>query len=159
MLSTNINENLIMMYMQTAIELAKEAYKHDEVPVGSIIIKDKKIIGKGFNTSLRDRSVTAHAEINAINDASKTINNYRLENSIIFTTLEPCHMCAKAIVDARIDLLIFGAREPKTGAIISVDNFFKKDFLNHRVEFREGYLKDESSKLLKSFFSERRKNK
>ena len=142
--------------MQLAIIEAKKALALNEVPVGAIVVKDNKVIGAGFNSVIRDHSVTAHAEINAINAASIITNNYRLANCDLYVTLEPCHMCAKAIVDARIDNVYFAAFEPKTGSIVSVDNFFDKKFLNHKVNYASGLMQDESSKLLKDFFRARR---
>lgn len=143
-------------FMQLAINEAKKAQALNEVPVGAIVIKENRIIGTGFNTVIRDQSVTAHAEINAINASCKVINNYRLVNCDLYVTLEPCHMCAKAIVDARIDNVYFAALEPKTGSIVSVDNFFDQKFLNHRVNYMSGIMQDESSRLLKDFFRSRR---
>jgi tRNA(adenine34) deaminase len=142
--------------MQLALIEAKKALALNEVPVGAIVIKENKLIGAGFNSVIRDNSVTAHAEINAIHAACQTINNYRLVNCDLYVTLEPCHMCAKAIVDARIDNVYFAAFEPKTGSIVSVDNFFNKKFLNHKVNYVSGLMQDESSKLLKDFFRARR---
>ena len=142
--------------MQLAINEAKKARASNEVPVGAIIIKENKVIGAGFNSVIRDHSVTAHAEINAINAASIITKNYRLANCDLYVTLEPCHMCAKAIVDARIDNVYFAAFEPKTGSIVSVDNFFDKKFLNHKVNYVAGLMQDESSALLKDFFRSRR---
>ena len=142
--------------MQLAINEAKKALALNEVPVGAIVVKDNKVIGAGFNSVIRDHSVTAHAEINAINSACKMINNYRLANCDLYVTLEPCHMCAKAIVDARIDNVYFAAFEPKTGSIVSVDHFFDKKFLNHKVNYASGLMQDESSSLLKDFFRARR---
>ena len=143
-------------FMQLALIEAKKALALNEVPVGAIVIKENKLIGAGFNSVIRDNSVTAHAEINAIHAACQTINNYRLANCDLYVTLEPCHMCAKAIVDARIDNVYFDAFEPKTGSIVSVDNFFNKKFLNHKVNYVSGLMQDESSKLLKDFFRARR---
>ena len=108
---------------------------------------------------ISDHSVSSHAEINAINNASKNLKNYRLLNCDIYVTLEPCHMCAKAIVDARIKNLYFGALEPKTGAIVSVDNFLNHEYLNHKVLYDYGLLQAESSELLRSFFQLKRKQK
>ena len=142
--------------MVEAMKMAKLAYNNDEVPVGAIIVKNEKIIGRGFNQVITKNSVSSHAEINAINQASKFTNNYRLNGCDIYVTLEPCHMCAKAIVDARIDNVYFATLEPKTGSIVSVDNFFDKKFLNHRVNYVSGLMQDESSRLLKDFFRMRR---
>jgi len=146
----------ILYFMSLALEEAIKAQEIDEVPVGAIIVKDNKVIGRGFNSVINDNSVSSHAEIKAINQASQHLNNYRLIDCDIFVTLEPCHMCAKAILDARINFLYFGAREPKTGAIESIDSFFQRDDLNHTVLFNGGYLQNESSKLLKAFFQNRR---
>ena len=143
-------------FMSLAVIEAKKALILNEVPVGAIVVKDNKVIGAGFNSVIRDHSVAAHAEINAINAASIITNNYRLANCDLYVTLEPCHMCAKAIVDARIDNVYFAAFEPKTGSIVSVDHFFDKKFLNHRVNYASGLMQDESSKLLKDFFRTRR---
>ena len=147
------------IFMSLAISEAKKALALNEVPVGAIVVKDNQVIGAGFNTVIRDQSVTAHAEINAINVASKVINNYRLVNCDLYVTLEPCHMCAKAIVDARIDSLYFGANELKTGAIESVDYFLDKNHLNHKVIYSGGHLKKQSSDLLSEFFQSKRKKK
>ena len=146
----------IETFMSHAINLAKIAFKKDEVPVGAIIVKDGEVIGRGFNQVISKNSVSSHAEINAINDASNTLGNYRLNNCDMYVTLEPCHMCAKAIVDARISHVYFAAREPKTGALESIDKFFDKNYLNHQVNFTGGHLEEESSKLLKKFFILRR---
>tara|TARA_B100000941_G_C28491394_1_gene548155 strand:+ start:1051 stop:1491 length:441 start_codon:yes stop_codon:yes gene_type:complete len=139
--------------------MAELAFHNDEVPVGAIVVYNDQIIGRGFNQVLAKNSVSSHAEINAINQASQFIQNYRLKGCDIYVTLEPCHMCAKAIVDARINYLYYGANEPKTGAIESIDQFLKRDYLNHKVKFSGGYLQDESSHLLKKFFNNKRKNK
>ncbi len=145
--------------MSEAIIMAELAFHNDEVPVGAIVVYNDQIIGRGFNQVLAKNSVSSHAEINAINQASQFIQNYRLKGCDIYVTLEPCHMCAKAIVDARINYLYYGANEPKTGAIESIDQFLKRDYLNHKVKFSGGYLQDESSHLLKKFFNNKRKNK
>ncbi len=145
-------------FMLKALKLAKKAYQMNEVPVGAIIIHNNLVIGSGYNKVIGNNSVIAHAEIIAINEASKFLNNYRLLNTTLYTTLEPCHFCAKAIVDARIQQVYFGAPEPKTGAIISVDNFFEKPYLNHKVSFSSGYFQSESVSLLKSFFQNKRQN-
>ncbi|MAV94051.1 MAG: tRNA-specific adenosine deaminase [Euryarchaeota archaeon] len=143
-------------YMKLALKMAKSAYHEDEVPVGAVIVKDGEVIGRGFNKVVSKNSVSAHAEIIAINNASKILNNYRLQNCEIYVTLEPCHMCTKAIIDARLNCLYFGATEPKTGAIVSIDQFLDRNDLNHRVIYSGGHMKSESSKLLKKFFQSKR---
>ena len=143
-------------YMSLAIQEAKKAFASNEVPVGAIIVQEDKIIGKGRNRVIANQNVTSHAEIEAIIDASKKVQNYRLNNSIIYVSLEPCHMCVKAIIDARIDEIVFAAPEPKTGSIISIDNLLDRISFNHKVSYRHGLMKKESSKLLKDFFKNRR---
>ena len=144
------------LFMERAIELAKESFDDGEVPVGAVIVQNEMIIGEGKNKVIFENDVTSHAEINAIRAASKKIKNYRLNDCSMYVTLEPCHMCAKAAVDARMSSIIFAASEPKTGSIISIDNFFDKKELNHNPAYQHGLLKDESSKLLKDFFRLRR---
>ena len=142
--------------MQSALIKAKESFNHGEVPVGAVVVKDGEIIGEGRNNVISDQDVTSHAEINAIRAASKTIKNYRLNKCSIFITLEPCHMCAKAIIDARLESMIFATKEPKTGSIVSVDNFFDKEYLNHSVKYKFGLFEKEAAELLKNFFMLRR---
>ena len=144
------------LFMERAIELAKECFDEGEVPVGAVIVRNGKITGEGKNKVIFDNDVTSHAEINAIRDASRSIKNYRLNKCSMYVTLEPCHMCAKAAVDARMSSIIFAASEPKTGSLISIDNFFDKKELNHNPKYLHGLLKEESSKLLKDFFRLRR---
>ena len=144
-------------YMNLALMLAKKAYLNDEVPVGAVIVYEGKVIGSGYNQVISQHSVSSHAEIIAINNASQLKKNYRLKNCEIYVTLEPCHMCAKAIVDARIDSLYFGAYEPKTGAIESIDQFLDRDHLNHKVLFSGGHLQEQSSDMLRKFFQSKRK--
>ena len=143
-------------FMSLAIQEAEKAYASNEVPVGAIIVQGDKIIGKGRNRVIANQNVTSHAEIEAIIDASKKVQNYRLNKSIIYVSLEPCHMCVKAIIDARIDEIVFAAPEPKTGSIISIDNLLDRISFNHKVSYRHGLMKKESSKLLKDFFKNRR---
>ena len=145
-------------HMNAAIEMARNAFNQDEVPVGAIVVKDGEIIGMGFNKVIAKNSISAHAEIIAINNASAKLNNYRLIGCEIYVTLEPCHMCAKAILDARLDYLYFGALEPKTGAINSIDHFFDRNDLNHKVCYSGGHMDVESSILLEDFFKNKRKN-
>ena len=143
-------------FMSLAIQEAEKAFTSNEVPVGAIIVQEDKIIGKGRNRVIANQNVTSHAEIEAIIDASKKVQNYRLNKSIIYVSLEPCHMCVKAIIDARIDEIVFAAPEPKTGSVISIDNLLDRISFNHKVSYRHGLMKEESSKLLKDFFKNRR---
>ena len=142
--------------MIEAMNMAKVAFMNNEVPVGAIVVHNGEIIGRGFNQVIEKNSVSSHAEINAINQASKFLKNYRLNGCDMYVTLEPCHMCAKAIVDARINFLYFGANEPKTGAIESIDRFLDRDDLNHHVFYSGGHMQEQSSDLLKKFFQPKR---
>lgn len=144
--------------MTEAMNMAKLAFDDNEVPVGAIVVHNEEIIGRGFNQVISKNSISSHAEINAINQASQFIKNYRLKGCDIYVTLEPCHMCAKAIVDARIDKIIFATPEPKTGSLISIDNVLDRLDFNHKVSYQHGLFADESSMLLKNFFKQRRKN-
>lgn len=143
-------------FMGLAIQEAEKAFTNNEVPVGAIIVQQNTIIGKGRNRVIENQNVSSHAEIEAIIDASKNVKNYRLNKSTIYISLEPCHMCVKAIVDARIDEIVFAAPEPKTGSIISIDNLLDRISFNHKVSYRYGLMKEESSKLLKDFFKNKR---
>jgi len=143
--------------MIAAFEQARNAALIDEVPVGCIIALNDRIISVGSNKCISKSSPIRHAEIEAIEAACTTLKNYRLPDTSIYVTLEPCHMCCMAIVNARIRNLYFGAKEPKTGAVVSVDNFLDKNFLNHKVNYSGGYMERESSELLKDFFKTKRK--
>ena len=143
--------------MIAALNQAQNAALNDEVPVGCIISLSDEIISVGSNKCISKNSPLRHAEIEAIDSACDVLGNYRLPDTSIYVTLEPCHMCCMAIVNARIKDLYFGAKEPKTGAVTSIDNFLDKGFLNHNVNYSGGYLEHESSALLRDFFATRRK--
>ena len=143
--------------MIAAFEQARNAALIDEVPVGCIIALNDRIISVGSNKCISKSSPIRHAEIEAIEAACTVLKNYRLPDASIYVTLEPCHMCCMAIVGSRIKNLYFGAKEPKTGAVVSIDNFLDRDFLNHRVNYYGGYMESESSKLLIDFFKTKRK--
>jgi tRNA(adenine34) deaminase len=145
--------------MIEAMNMAKVAFANNEVPVGAIVVHNGEIIGRGFNQVIEKNSVSAHAEINAINHASQFLQNYRLNNCAMYVTLEPCHMCARAIVDARINFLYYGANEPKTGAIESIDKFLDREGIIHNLAFSGGHMKNESSALLRKFFKSIRAKK
>ena len=155
----SVDNHYVNHFMIEAMNMAKLAFENDEVPVGAIVVYNGEIIGRGFNQVIKKHSVSSHAEINAINQASQYMQNYRLKGCDIYVTLEPCHMCAKAIIDARIKSLYFGAHEPKTGAIESIDRFLYRDHLNHKVLFSGGHLHKQSSDLLRKFFQSKRKQK
>ena len=144
------------LFMEEAIAQAKIAFNNNEVPVGAVIVRDNKIVASACNTVIQDNDISSHAEINAIRKASQYFKNYRLQDCKLYVTLEPCHMCAKAISDARIDSLIFATEEPKTGSIVSIDNVYDKPLFNHKVKYKFGLKKEESSRLLKNFFKNKR---
>ena len=145
-------------YMLLALKEAEKAFKKNEVPVGCVIIKDDKVIAKAHNLRQTKKSVLGHAEILAIEKASKKLNSWILEDCTIYVTLEPCPMCAGTILQSRIKRLVFAANEPKFGACGSVINLFEKKF-NHEVEVIPNVLQEESAKLLKNFFQILRQNK
>lgn len=145
-------------YMALALKEAEKAFKKNEVPVGCVIIKDDKVIARAHNLRQTKKSVLGHAEILAIEKASKKLNSWILEDCTIYVTLEPCPMCAGTILQSRIKKLVFAANEPKFGACGSVINLFEKKF-NHEVEVIPNVLQEESSKLLKNFFQILRQNK
>ena len=145
-------------WMSIAIELAKQAGESGEVPVGAVLILDDQMIGKGRNRSIELNDPSAHAEIQALREAGSKIGNYRLNRSKIYVTIEPCTMCIGALVHARIEKLIFGAREPKSGAVAFANDILEKNSFNHRFKVIGGVLEDECSKLIRNFFRARRNN-
>ncbi|MAJ90738.1 MAG: tRNA adenosine(34) deaminase TadA [Legionellales bacterium] len=146
-------------WMQHAFRLAKKSESHDEVPVGAIIIHGNEIIGQGWNQSISSHDPTAHAEIIALKDAGNIVRNYRLTESTMYVTLEPCVMCAGAIVHARIAKLVFAVEDKKTGACGSVFNLVQAEELNHYVEVEKGVLEKECRILIQDFFKEKRLKK
>ncbi len=147
-------------WMQHALRLAHEAEAQGEVPVGAVIVSDGKIIGEGANRPIGSRDPTAHAEIQAIRDAGQRVDNYRLLNATLYVTLEPCVMCAGAIVHARIDRVVYGASDPKGGACGSVFDLLPADErFNTRVEVTAGVMATECGSLLSQFFQRRRMEK
>ena len=143
-------------YMREALNLAAEAEARGEVPVGAIVVQDGTIIGRGFNHPISAQDPTAHAEIVAMRNAAAAIGNYRLSGCELFVTLEPCVMCAGAIMHARIARLIYGAEDPKTGGCGSVVNLFAQNKLNHHATVTGGLLAEECGKRLSAFFAGRR---
>ena len=144
-------------YMQEALKEAKLAGQAGEIPIGAVIVKDGIIVGRGRNCVESTKDPTNHAEIIAIKDACKALGVWRLSGCDMYVTLEPCSMCAGAIVLARISKLYIAAEDPKSGACISLSNITTDERLNHRVELHAGLLREESSSILKSFFKELRK--
>ncbi len=145
-------------WMNYALELAQQAWDLGEVPVGAVLVDaNQKILGCGFNRMIQDHNPCAHAEIIAIQAAALSIQNYRLNQTTLYVTLEPCCMCAGAMVHARVQRLVFGAFDPKTGAAGSVYNLVAGEKLNHRMELSGGCLSEPCGLLLKNFFKQRRK--
>lgn len=145
--------------MKEAIRQAKKAGKLDEVPIGCVIVRDGKIIARGYNRRNTEKSTLAHAEIQAIRKASKVVGDWRLEDCTMYITLEPCQMCAGAIVQARIPKVVIGSRNPKAGCAGSILDLLHVPAFNHQVELEEGVLQEECSEILTSFFRELRKKK
>jgi len=144
--------------MREALQLATHAGLQGEVPVGAVVVKEGEIIGRGYNTPIASHDPTAHAEIRALRDAAKTIGSYRLGGCTLYVTLEPCAMCAGAIMHARISRLVYGAADPKTGACGSVVALFAESRLNHHAEVTGGVLAVEAGSQLSEFFAARRKS-
>ncbi len=146
-------------YMKQAMTQARKAAKLDEVPIGCIIVYDNKVIARGYNRRNTDKSTLAHAEILAIRKASKVIGDWRLEDCTMYVTLEPCQMCAGAIVQARIPRVVMGTMNAKAGCAGSVLNLLQMKEFNHRVDVTRGVLEDECKELLQTFFKELRDRK
>jgi tRNA(adenine34) deaminase len=142
--------------MREALVQAKKALKKGEVPIGAVVVLGDEIIGRGYNQPITTRDPTAHAEIIALKEASNRLDNYRLNEAIIYTTLEPCLMCSGALVHARIKKIIFAAQDTKSGVVVNNGGLIQSEFLNHKVSFEGGILEKEASKLLKDFFLEKR---
>jgi tRNA(adenine34) deaminase len=144
------------VFMGLALDLAREAGAAGEVPVGALVVLSGEVVGRGSNQPIGRHDPTAHAEIMALREAATRLGNYRLPGSTLYVTLEPCAMCAGAIMHARIDRVVFGARDPKTGAAGSVIDLFAESRLNHHTTVTGGVLADECGSLLSGFFAARR---
>lgn len=142
--------------MRLALREAEDAAEEGEVPVGAVVVHEERVIGRGHNRTEGANDPTAHAEILAIGAAAEALGSWRLEGATLYVTLEPCHMCAGAIVLARIDRLVFGATDPKAGACVSLAGVVQDPRLNHRAELLHGVLERESAALLADFFRKRR---
>ncbi|MCI9465386.1 MAG: nucleoside deaminase [Lachnospiraceae bacterium] len=146
-------------YMKEAIKQAKKAYSLGEVPIGCVIVYEDKIIGRGYNRRNTDKNTLAHAEITAINKASRKMGDWRLEGCTLYVTLEPCQMCAGAIVQARITEVVMGSMNPKAGCGGSILNILEMPQFNHQVIVRRGVLEETCSSMLTAFFKELRMRK
>ena len=144
------------LWMEEALRCAQRALEAGEVPVGAIVTFENRIVGRGWNRNISDADPTAHAEIIALRDAGKSVGNHRLEGCELFATIEPCAMCAGALVHARIRRLVYGADDPKAGAVHSVMQVLNHPQLNHRLEVSRGILAGRSAELLQTFFRNRR---
>jgi tRNA(adenine34) deaminase len=142
--------------MRQALGLAREAERAGEVPVGAVLVAGEQVIARGWNRTITDCDPTAHAEMVALRDGAKALGNYRLGDVTLYVTIEPCAMCAGAIVQARVARLVYGADDPKGGAVRTCFNVLDNPQLNHRVEITAGVLADECAALLQSFFEARR---
>lgn len=143
-------------FMREALGLAQQGAALGEVPVGAVLVRAGEIIGRGYNSPISLNDPSAHAEVQAIRAAAGVLHNYRLPDTTLYVTLEPCHMCAGLIVHARIARVVFAANEPRAGALESQGCFFAHSFLNHKVRMSGGVLAQESAQLLKAFFKARR---
>jgi tRNA(adenine34) deaminase len=143
-------------YMKLALKEAMKAYKLGEVPIGAVIVYEGKVIGRGYNRRNTDKTTLAHAEISAIKKASKVIGDWRLEGCTLYVTLEPCQMCAGAIIQARIDRVVMGSMNPKAGCGGSILNILEHEAFNHQAIVERGILKEECSAILTRFFKELR---
>jgi tRNA(adenine34) deaminase len=143
-------------FMRAALGEARHGHGLGEVPVGAIVVLDGRVVGRGCNQPISSCDPTAHAEVVALRDAARTVGNYRLVGSTVYVTVEPCLMCAGALVHARVATLVFGAREPKAGAVVSTQRALEHAALNHHVAVVEGVLEEECRGVVQTFFRERR---
>lgn len=150
-------DNNDINFMRVALDLAQQGRDAGEVPVGAVVAKDGAIIGRGYNRPILAADLTVHAEVMALRDAARHLGNYRLTDCTLYVTLEPCTMCVGAIFHARIARLVYGAKDPKTGACGSVVDLPAETRLNHHLQVTGGMLAEETGELLKQFFAERRK--
>ncbi|MGI6538232.1 MAG: tRNA adenosine(34) deaminase TadA [Caldicoprobacterales bacterium] len=143
-------------FMKEALEEAKKAYELDEVPIGAVVVKDGKIIGRGHNSRERKQDPTLHAEIIAIRQAAAELGSWRLTDCELYVTIEPCPMCAGAILQSRIPRVIYGARDPKAGCAGSLYNLLEDSRFNHRAEVVEGVLEEECAEIIRGYFRQKR---
>ncbi len=146
-------------WMRHALVLAQRAASEGEVPVGAVLVRDGEVLGEGFNAPISGCDPTAHAEIQALRAAASSLANYRLPGATLYVTIEPCTMCVGALIHARISRLVFGAREPKAGAVVSQNNLLAHPAMNTQISYAEGVLADECSALISRFFAQRREQK
>lgn len=146
-------------FMAAAIQEALKADQANEIPVGAVVVLDGEIVGRGFNQPISGCDPTAHAEVLALRDAAKRIQNYRLVDAILYVTIEPCTMCAGAIIHSRIKHLVYGATEPKAGVVESQEQIFHKPYFNHHLQVTAGVMAEECTQVIQAFFKRRRQEK
>ncbi|OMH31838.1 tRNA adenosine(34) deaminase TadA [Motiliproteus sp. MSK22-1] len=146
-------------WMYYALDLANRAEALGEVPVGAVVVMDNRVVGEGWNRPISGNDPTAHAEIVALRDAAAQIENYRLVDATIYVTIEPCSMCAGALIHSRVSRLVFGAAEPKAGAVGSASNLLDSPWVNYSIEYEGGVLAEECSHRISTFFEKRREQK
>ena len=144
-------------WMRVALAEAQRAADAGEVPIGAVVVRDGELLGRGFNRPIQSADPTAHAEMEALRAAARKTGNYRLPGSVLYVTVEPCLMCAGALVHARVQWLVYGAIEPKSGAVASAERVLESHAVNHRVMATGGVLADDCARLLTNFFAARRK--
>ena len=143
-------------WMREALAEARRANEAGEVPIGAIVVRDGELLGRGYNRPIGAGDPTAHAELEALRAAARQANNYRLPGSVLYVTVEPCLMCAGALIHARVERLVFGTLEPKTGAVVSADRVLEGPAVNHHVDVTGGVLAQDCARLLTTFFAMRR---
>jgi len=143
-------------WMRRALELAQRAEEEGEVPVGAVVVRDGQLIGAGYNHPIAAHDATAHAEIDALRNAALAENNYRLPGTTLYVTIEPCTMCVGAMIHARVARVVFGAREPRAGAVVSAAQLLDKPHYNHRVVWQEGVLAQKCAERMQTFFRRKR---
>lgn len=151
-MSTPLDE----VWMRFALDEAEDALRLDEVPVGAVVVINERIVGRGHNRVITDQDPTAHAELVALRDAAQTVENYRLIGATVYVTIEPCAMCAGALVQARVKRLVYGAKDEKAGAVESVFQICTNEKLNHQIEVRSGVLEENCREMIQSFFRSKR---
>ncbi len=159
MTETDEQTELDIFWMQHALQLAERAEAEGEVPVGAVVVLDEQVVGEGWNQPIGDNDPTAHAEVMALRAAARQLDNYRLLDTTLYVTLEPCMMCSGAIIHARVKRVVYGATDPKAGAVESMFDLLTTDKLNHQVVVSGGVLADECGSVLSAFFKKRRAEK
>lgn len=154
---THNSDHSDIVFMREALRLAEQAAELGEVPVGAILVRKGQVIGRGFNQPVSSHDPTAHAEIRALRDAGQVVSNYRLPDTTLYVTIEPCTMCLGALIHARVGRIVFGAPEPRYGAVVSGQRLLENGQFNHRPQVQSGVLEAECAGIMKQFFAAKRK--